>query len=334
MIIPIVVAFAAGLVGWVYQALKPPPPKICGSPNGPPLTSRRVKLNDGRHLAYREFGVPKEKAQHKIILSHGYYDSRHMYLATSQELMEELNACIILYDRAGYGESDPYPSRSAKTEAFDIEELADKLEIGSKFYVIGFSLGAYPIWSCLKYIPHRLVGACLVVPFVNYWWPSIPPALAKQSFRKLPRLFQFTYGIAHYTPLIYYWWTKQKWFPSMVSEGMFIDYDLKWLKKRIDTPNNNQEEITQQGEYESLHRDVLVAYANWEFDPMELTNQFKEGSVHLWQGSADRVIRNELNHYVVQKLPWIRYHEVPNVGHLFVYDPENFEAIMRSLLGR
>ena len=69
--------------------------------------------------------------------------------------MEELNACIILYDRAGYGESDPYPSRSAKTEAFDIEELADKLEIGSKFYVIGFSLGAYPIWSCLKYIPHR-----------------------------------------------------------------------------------------------------------------------------------------------------------------------------------
>ena len=84
MIIPIVVAFAAGLVGWVYQALKPPPPKICGSPNGPPLTSCRVKLNDGRHLAYREFGVPKEKAQFKIILSHGYNNSRHMHLAASQ----------------------------------------------------------------------------------------------------------------------------------------------------------------------------------------------------------------------------------------------------------
>ncbi|KAG6583652.1 hypothetical protein SDJN03_19584, partial [Cucurbita argyrosperma subsp. sororia] len=135
MIIPIVVAFAARLVGWVYQALKPPPPKICGLPNGPPLTSCRVKLNDGRHLAYREFGVPKEKAQHKIILSHGYNDNRHMHLAASQELMEELDACIILYDRAGYGKSDPYPSRSAKTEAFDIEELADKLELGNKFYM-------------------------------------------------------------------------------------------------------------------------------------------------------------------------------------------------------
>ena len=69
--------------------------------------------------------------------------------------MEKHKAYIILYDRAGYGESDPYPSHSAKTEAFDIEELAVKLEISSKFYVIGCSLGAYPIWSCLKYIPHR-----------------------------------------------------------------------------------------------------------------------------------------------------------------------------------
>ena len=53
MITPIGVAFAVGFLGWVYQSLKPSPPKICGSENGPPVTSPRVKLNDGRHLAYR-----------------------------------------------------------------------------------------------------------------------------------------------------------------------------------------------------------------------------------------------------------------------------------------
>ena len=53
MIAPIGLAFAVRLLGWVYQALKPSPPKICGSENGPPVTSPRVKLNDGRHLAYR-----------------------------------------------------------------------------------------------------------------------------------------------------------------------------------------------------------------------------------------------------------------------------------------
>lgn len=72
-----------------------------------------------------------------------------------QELIEELSIYFLFFDRAGYGESDPYPSRSVKSEAFDIQELADKLQIGSKFYVIGISMGAYPVWGCMKYIPHR-----------------------------------------------------------------------------------------------------------------------------------------------------------------------------------
>lgn len=42
-----------------------------------------------------------------------------------------------------------------KSLALDIEELADKLGLGSKFYIIGFSLGGQVVWRCLKYIPHR-----------------------------------------------------------------------------------------------------------------------------------------------------------------------------------
>ncbi|KAL0540495.1 hypothetical protein IC582_020503 [Cucumis melo] len=145
-----------GIIGWIYQRLKKaPPPRICGSANGPPLSSPRVKLNDGRHLAYRELGVPKEKAQYKIILCHGLDSCKDMDLPISQELMEELKLYLLVYDRAGYCESDPNPSRSVKTEAFDIQELADKLEIGTKFYVIGCSMGTYPVWACLKFIPHR-----------------------------------------------------------------------------------------------------------------------------------------------------------------------------------
>ena len=69
--------------------------------------------------------------------------------------MEELGIYILLFDRAGYGESDPNPKRSLKSEASDIEELADQLQLGAKFYVISVSVGAYPTWSCLKRIPHR-----------------------------------------------------------------------------------------------------------------------------------------------------------------------------------
>jgi hypothetical protein len=56
-----------------------------------------------------------------------------------------------------------------KSEAFDIQELADQLQIGSKFYVIGISMGAYPIWGCLKYIPHRHD------PYFNYHHSFLSP---------------------------------------------------------------------------------------------------------------------------------------------------------------
>ncbi|CAK9311819.1 unnamed protein product [Citrullus colocynthis] len=253
------VAFAVGIVGWVYVSLKPPTPRICGTPNGPPVTSPRVKLNDGRHLAYKEFGVPKEKAKYKIIISHGYNASKHMHLAVSQEFMEDFQAYIVLYDRAGYGDSDPYPSRSVKTEAFDIQELADKLELGRKFY---------------------------------------------------------------------------KLFRSLAVEVLFTDSDLELLKEILDCPTIALDKIRQQGEYECLHRDMLVAFGKWEFHPLELTNPFTEnkGRVHMWQGSADRVIPIEFNRFIAQRLPWIQYHEVPNAGHLIVHEAQSFKAIIRALL--
>ena len=57
---------------WVYRASRPPPPKICGSPGGPPITAPRIKLRDGRHLAYKEHGVPAQVAKYKIIFVHGF----------------------------------------------------------------------------------------------------------------------------------------------------------------------------------------------------------------------------------------------------------------------
>lgn len=60
-----------------YQAIQPPPPKTCGSPGGPPITAPRIKLRDGRHLAYKEYGVPRQVAKHKIVFIHGFGSCKH-----------------------------------------------------------------------------------------------------------------------------------------------------------------------------------------------------------------------------------------------------------------
>lgn len=76
--------FVTGAVIYAYRSLSPPPPKLCGKPNGLPLTSPRIRLKDGRHLAYRERGVPKEMAKYKVILVHGFDSSKDIYLPMSQ----------------------------------------------------------------------------------------------------------------------------------------------------------------------------------------------------------------------------------------------------------
>ena len=85
------VLLLASLLRLVYQrAIRPPPPRICGAPGGPPVTAPRVKLRDGRHLAYLETGVPRAAAAHKIIFVHGFDSCRHDVLPASQDLLRRL----------------------------------------------------------------------------------------------------------------------------------------------------------------------------------------------------------------------------------------------------
>lgn len=80
----IVLVLFIALLAWTYQAIQPPPPKICGSSGGPPITASRIKLRDGRHLAYKEHGVTKEVAKHKIIFIHPFSGCRHNELIVTK----------------------------------------------------------------------------------------------------------------------------------------------------------------------------------------------------------------------------------------------------------
>lgn len=333
--------FFMGFVAWAYKAIQPPPPKICGSPDGPPVTAPRIKLRDGRHLAYKEHGVSKDKAHYKIIFIHGFGSSRHDHVvakALCPEVVEELGLYIVSFDRAGYGESDPNPKRTVKSTALDIQELADQLGLGPKFYVIGFSMGGQVVWSCLKYIPHRLAGATLLAPVVNFWWPGFPANLSKEAYYQQLPSDQWAVRVAHYIPWLTYWWNTQKWFPSSAvidhNPAIFSRQDKQLYSLR--PPGGAlQAQAKQQGEYESIHRDMMIGFGRWEFDPMDLENPFpnNEGSVHLWQGDEDRLVPVTLQRYIAQKLPWVHYHELPGAGHLFPAAPNGMvDGIIKSLL--
>ncbi|CAN0914887.1 hypothetical protein LINGRAHAP2_LOCUS28800 [Linum grandiflorum] len=331
-----------GILAWTaYKSLRPPPPKIPGTPGGPPVTASRMKLRDGRHLAYQENGIPLETAKYKIVFVHGFTSNRldpMIVTNLSPEAVKELGVYVVTFDRPGYGESDPDPTRTPKSLALDIEELADYLGLGSKFYVVGKSMGGQVVWGCLKYIPHRLAGAALVAPVINYWWPSFPKELSKEAYNQQLRQDQWALRIAHYAPWLTYWWNTQKIFPSSAviarRPETLSAQDKELIAKQGGEARYLKEVATQQGEHESLHRDMRVGFGKWEFDPMQMENPFPDGggTVHLWQGDEDKKVPVKLQRFIAKKLPWIQYHELSGAGHALHFVPGMIEGVLRALL--
>ncbi|CAN1123885.1 hypothetical protein LINPERPRIM_LOCUS3468 [Linum perenne] len=330
-----------GILAWAaYKSFRAPPPKICGTPGGPPVTASRMKLRDGRHLAYQENGVPKESAKFKIVFVHGFTSNRldpMIITNLSPEAVEELGLYVVTFDRPGYGESDPDPNRTPKSLALDIEELADYLGLGSKFYVVGKSMGGQVVWGCLKYIPHRLAGAALVAPVINYWWKSFPSNLSTEAYNNQLPQDQWALRIAHHAPWLIYWWNTQKIFPSsavIARRPETLSAQDKELIAKHGEGRYHREAATQQGVHESLHRDMRVGFGKWEFDPMQMENPFPNGggSVHLWQGDEDKKVPVKLQRFIAKKLPWIQYHELAGAGHALHFVPGMIEGVLRALL--
>ena len=89
----VVVLLIGLLLAWAYRVTRPLPPNICGSP----ITAPRIKLRDGRHLAYKEHGVPAEVAKYKIIYVHGLFTCRHSAVI-AKNLPQVLCYLLICYD--------------------------------------------------------------------------------------------------------------------------------------------------------------------------------------------------------------------------------------------
>lgn len=65
------------------------------------------------------------------------------------------------------------------------------------------------VWKFLN--TNRLAGAALVVPVINYWWPSFPANLTRQAYKNMLVQDQRTLWIAHHVPSLLYAWMTQKW---------------------------------------------------------------------------------------------------------------------------
>ena len=95
------------------------------------------------------------------------------------------------------------------------------------------------LWNCcIKCC--RLAGVTLVVPVINFWWPSFPPKLMNEVYKKQLKRDQWKLWIGHYAPGLVYWWMTQKWFPycSILQRHpiLFNKRDVETIQKMSQVP--------------------------------------------------------------------------------------------------
>lgn len=121
---------------------------------------------------------------------------------------------------------------------------------------------------------------------------------------------------------------------KLVNSYHFYIKQLTNQFKILSCDDIHQDKTRQQGVYESLYRDIMAGYGKWEFDPLDISNPWPDnnGAAHIWQGYEDKVIPYKINRFLSEKLPFVRYHEVPGKGHFLAFDGGLCEEIFRTLL--
>jgi pimeloyl-ACP methyl ester carboxylesterase len=137
---------------------------IAGALGPPPavLADRIIRLDDGRALAFAEFGHPDGPP---VMCFHGVPGSRFVSLVGAPEAV---GVRMIVPDRPGVGRSDPLPGRSIADWASDVRELADHLDL-DRFAILGISGGGPYATACGAALPERVSAIGFACPSGPYY---------------------------------------------------------------------------------------------------------------------------------------------------------------------
>lgn len=120
---------------------------------------QRVKLPDGRSIAFRCFGDP---AGYPVLALHGTPGSA-LKFAMADAAALEAGLCMISPDRWGYGGTDPHPRPTLSAFADDMSEFSDALGL-ERMAVLGVSGGGPFAAAVASKLGNRVSAVALVAP--------------------------------------------------------------------------------------------------------------------------------------------------------------------------
>jgi pimeloyl-ACP methyl ester carboxylesterase len=280
-----------------------------------PNTDTSITLNDGRVLAYAEYGDPNGQP---IILFHGTPGSR-LSGALFDSVGREHSGRILAADRPGYARSSPIRNGTLLVYVNDVVALADTLHL-DKFAVLGVSGGAPYALACASTIPERVTCCALM--------SAIGPLGMPHSLDGMVTVNRIVFSIARLSPDL-----VGALLPGQVKASM------KSIQKLIDEGKSPMPDISptifaqlMADQFEAVRAggkgiafDMRNMTHDWDFPLEAITTK-----VYMWHGEEDNLAPVALARYLAEHIPGCSIHYVAGAGHAgtFACAGEVMEALV------
>jgi pimeloyl-ACP methyl ester carboxylesterase len=282
-----------------------------------------LRLEDGRELAYAEFGDPRGAP---VIGFHGTPGSS-MQLAPFDAPARAEHVRVIAPDRPGYAHSTYDAHRRLIDWPRDVAELADHLGL-DRFGVFGVSGGGPHAAACAYALAPRLTGAVIV--------SGVAPPDTAGVLDHMMAMNRLNFTLARQSSLFV--------LPVMAAMlfGMrhFPDQSLDMLLRGLPEPDRRilaRREIADVliAEAKQASRTAARAAAQdfalfarpWRFQLEDIAVP-----VHVWHGDADVNVPVSHGRAQADRIPNAKLHLCPNEGHLLF--AEHGAEILREAAGR
>lgn len=282
--------------------------------------AKKVKLSDGRYIAYKEYGPSKG---YPVLFFHNALGSRFQ-IHPDHSILKKLNIRMIVPERPGFGLSDYYKNRQLRDWPRDLEYLTQKLKL-TKFSILSFGAGSPYAIACCEHFGGRIksVALCSPVPeFIDAYdilstrtsWGAAYLLLARLSPSLTERISSL---VLQHSPEIYY---ENGVYPNLsdADKELYDDPQFKDMMVKAFSASFNNRART-------WASDLFITTNPWNFDYSKL-----EHAIQFWYGEDDPWISSSLIELYLDQFPNGKKHFLPKESHWLIY--RYWEKILYSLL--
>lgn len=268
----------------------------------------RVRLANGRCLAYHEFGIPTGPL---VFYFHGTPGS-----SLEAGLIEQ-EACLagvhlVSVDRPGMGHSTYYSGRRIIDWPCDVEQLADVLGYGgTSFGIIGLSGGAPYAAVCARMIPHRLTHVAIVSGHAELGAPGVCAGSEDDAIALITRRPRLACKGLNFIA------RRLDRKPDHVIAKITKDWSAADRELVLCNPRYYRNLIANLNEAsccgtEGVVTDIGLLGCDWGFELCRIQGV----GVSIWQGGCDRIAPPSTGRYFHNQIAASEFHFDPEAGHV------------------